>query len=62
MVQGHLVTFGPGEKKKMDQNNCMLLDLVGMYGKGQYGNTTNSPMVVFFAELTHQGKSCIQGN
>ena len=62
VVQGYLVTFNPGVKKQMEHHNCMELALVGVYGKGWYGNTTNSHTVEFFVELTHQFKSCIQGN
>ena len=62
VVQGHLVTFGPGEKNQMEQHNCMSLDTIGVYGKGLHGNTTNSFMVDLFVEMAHQCKSCIQGN
>ena len=62
MVQGHLVTFGPEVKNQIEKHNLMLLDHVGVYGQGRYGNTTNSCTVDFFAELTHQCKSFSQGN
>ena len=62
MVQGHLVTFGPRAKNQMEEHDCMSFTLVGVYGKGPFGNTTNSFMVEFFVELTHQCKSCIQEN
>ena len=61
VVQGHFVTFGLGAKNQMEQHNCMSLAPICVYGKFRYGNTTNSRMVYFFAELTHQYKSCIQG-
>ena len=62
VVQGHLVNFLPGVKNQMEQHNCMSLDPTGVYVKGQYCNTGNSHTVEFFVELTHQCKSCIQGN
>ena len=62
VVQGHLVTFGPGAKYQMEQHNFIPLDSAGLYRKGWYGNTIYSLTVEFFAEFTHQCKSCIQGN
>ena len=62
VVQGHLVTLGPGAKNKMEQQDCMPLDLTIMYGQCCYGNTTNTGMMEGFAVLTHQCESCIEGN
>ena len=47
VVQGHLVTFGLGEKNKTKQHNCMPSAPASVYGQGQYGNTTNSHTVEF---------------
>ena len=52
VIQGHLVTFGPGVKNQMDQKNCMSLAPETLYGKGQYGNTTKTGMVEGFSKLT----------
>ena len=62
VVQGNFVTFGPGAKKQMEQRNCMSFAPTGVYGKCWYVNTTNSCMMDFFAKLTHQCKSFIQGS
>ena len=62
VVQGHLVTLSMGAEKKMEQQDCMLLALTGVYGKCRYGNTTNTGTVDGFIELTHQCESCIEGN
>ena len=51
VVQGHLVTFGPRAKKQMEQHNCMSLAPIGVYGKCQYGNTTNSCTMEFFCRV-----------
>ena len=61
-VQGHLVTLGLGEKKQMEQQDCMLLASASVHGKCRYGNTTKAGMVEGFVELTHQCESCIEGN
>ena len=62
VVQGHLVTLGPGEKDQTEQQDCMLLAPIGVYGQFQHGNTTKTGMLEGFAELTHQCESCIEGN
>ena len=33
VIQGHLVTLGPGEKNQMEQQDCMSLALISVYGK-----------------------------
>ena len=46
----------------MEQKDCMLLAPKSVYGKFQYGKTTNIGMVEGFGELTHQCEICIEGN
>ena len=62
VVQGHLVTLGVGEKKQIEKQDCMLLSLKSVYDQCRYGNTTKTGTVEGFVELTHQCKSCIEGN
>ena len=62
VVQGHLVTLSPGAKIQMEKQDCMSLDLRGVYGQCQYGNTTKTGIEEGFVELTHQCESCIEGN
>ena len=33
VIQGHLVTLGPGTKNQTEQQHCMLLALTSVYGK-----------------------------
>ena len=62
VVQGHLVILSLGAKKQMEQQDCMPLALMSVYGQCRYGNTTKIGMVEVFAELTHQCESYIEGN
>ena len=62
VVQGHLVTLGPGVKNQVEQQDCMSLALPSVYGQYQYGNTTNTRTEKGFVELSHQCESCIEGN
>ena len=51
-----------GSEKQTEQQNCMSLAPKTLYGQGRYGNPTNTEMIEVFVELTHQCKSCIEGN
>ena len=62
VVQGHLVTLGPGEKNQMKQQDFMSLAPIGVYGQFRHGNTTKTGMEEGFSEITHQCESCIEGN
>ena len=60
VIQGHLVTLGPGAKNQTEQQGCMPLALAGVYGQFQHGNTTKTGTEEGFSELTHQCESCIK--
>ena len=54
VVQGHLVTLGPGEKDQMEQQYFTLLALIGVYIQFRYGNMTKTSTEEGFLDLTHQ--------
>ena len=62
VVHGHLVTLDSGVKKQTEQQDCMSLALIGVYGQFQHGNTTKTGTEEVFSELTHRCESCIEGN
>ena len=54
VVQGHLVNFRPGAKKKTEQEDCVPLAPTSVCGQCRRGNTANTGSGEVFAELTHQ--------